>query len=197
MYPDAVRPEPPPLPAPARVAALIRGRRSISRFRPDPVPRRLILAALDAGRWAPNHHLTEPWRFRLLGPQTREAVVERNAELVAASQGAAAGAAKRERWAAIPGWLVVSCERSGDPRREQEDHAACACALQNVALYLWSAGVGMKWTTGPVTRDPAFHDLIWLDPEAESVVGLIWYGYPDESPDAVRQPVESMLVDLP
>lgn len=189
--------EPRVLPGPHAAGALIRGRRSISRFRPEPVPRRLVLAALEAARWAPNHHLTEPWRFRLIGPETRAAIVERNAELVTASAGEAAGQAKRERWAAIPGWLLVSCERSGDPIRAREDYAACACAVQNLALYLWSAGVGTKWTTGAVTRDPCFHDLMWLDPETESVVGLIWYGYPDEAPDARRRPLESVLVDLP
>lgn len=192
--------DPPPpaaVPAPAATAALLRGRRSISRFRPEPVPRALILEALEAACWAPNHHLTEPWRFRLLGPETRDAIVALNAERVAAEQGAAAGEAKRARWAAVPGWLLATCERSGDALREREDYAACACAVQNLALYLWSAGVGMKWTTGAITRDPRFHDLVWLDPEAESVVGLIWYGYPDESPDAARRPLESVLVELP
>ncbi|PWG62917.1 nitroreductase family protein [Spiribacter halobius] len=188
---------PPAPPSPDAVGALLRGRRSIARFRPEPVPRERVLDALEAACWAPNHHLTEPWRFRLLGPQAQAAIVELNAELVTAKAGPAAGAAKRERWAAIPGWLLVTCERSSDPLRAEEDYAACACAVQNFALHLWSAGVGTKWTTGEVTRDPRFHDLVWMDPEAERVVGLVWYGYPDESPDSTRRPLESVLVELP
>lgn len=185
------------LPQPEATAQLILRRRTINQFRPEPPPRELIREAMDLARWAPNHHLTEPWHFYWLGPRTQAAVVDLNTQLVARSKGEAAAAIKRERWAAMPGWLVVTCERSDDPLRQQEDYAACCCAVHNMALYLWSAGVGMKWTTGPVIREPAFYDLLWVDPELESVVGLFWYGYPDESPVQQRKDLSSRLVELP
>lgn len=187
----------PRLPPPGATAQLILERRTINRFRPEPPPRELIREAMDLARWAPNHHLTEPWHFYWLGPSTQAAVVDLNTELVAQSKGEAAAAIKRERWAAMPGWLVVSCERSDDPLRQQEDYAACCCAVHNMALYLWSAGVGMKWTTGAVIREPAFYDLLWIDPDLESVVGLFWYGYPDEAPVQQRKDLSSRLVELP
>ena len=185
------------LPQPGATAQLILGRRTINRFRPEPPPRELVREAMDLARWAPNHHLTEPWHFYWLGRRTQAAVVDLNTELVARSKGEAAAAIKRERWAAMPGWLVVTCERSDDPLRQQEDYAACCCAVHNMALYLWSAGVGMKWTTGAVIREPAFHDLLWIDPDLESVVGLFWYGYPDEAPVQQRKDLSSRLVELP
>ena len=45
---------------------LVRGRRSVRRYDPRPVPRPLLYAILEAGRWAPSPHNTLPWRFALL-----------------------------------------------------------------------------------------------------------------------------------
>lgn len=184
--------------APLAPAELIRSRRTIHDFRPEPrPPRDLILRGLELARWAPNHFLTEPWHFYLLGPQTAEAIARLNAELVTRKQGPKAGQLKLERWRAIPGWLAVTCENSDDPVRAREDYAACCCAIQNFSLYLWSEGIGVKWTTGAVIRDPGFYDLIWVDPQLETVVGLVWYGYPAEVPQTARKPLGQSLVELP
>lgn len=176
---------------------LLSGRRTIHSFKPGCPPREVLMAALEHARWAPNHHLTEPWHFYLLGPETAAAVAELNAGLVRLKAGPEAAADKLARWRAVPGWLVVSCDRSDEPLRQREDYAACCCAIQNIQLYLWSQGVGTKWTTGAVTRDPRFHELLWLDPEAEEVVGLLWYGYPAEVPQTTRRAVGESLVELP
>ena len=190
-------PSMPDLPPPDAVARLIRSRRTVHLFEPDTPPEEVILRGLDLARWAPNPRLTEPWRFHLLGPETAAAVVELNAELVAAERGASAAEAKRKRWGAIPGWLVVTCRTSADAMRAREDYAACCCAIQNLQLYLWSAGLGMKWTTGPVTRMPEFYDLLGLAPERETVVGLLWYGYAAAVPETQRRPLDAVLTRLP
>lgn len=185
------------LPAPDDVAALLRTRRTVHLFEPDPVPEDVVLRALDLARWAPNHRLTEPWRFTLLGPETAAAVVDLNARLVADARGDAAAEAKRERWSAVPGWLVVTCRTSEDAERMREDYAACCCAIQNFQLYLWSEGVGVKWTTGAVTRDARFPELVGFDPAQESVVGLLWYGRPAIVPETQRAPLGTVLSRLP
>ena len=46
----------------------IRSRRTHKAFAPEPLPRELLDELLELARWAPNHHLTNPWRFRVLGP---------------------------------------------------------------------------------------------------------------------------------
>ncbi|MDZ7840575.1 MAG: nitroreductase [Gammaproteobacteria bacterium] len=178
------------------IGEVIRDRRTINFFKPDVPPREVVLEAIDLARWAPNHHLTEPWRFYLLSDAIKQQIVNLNANLVARAKGEEAGRAKRERWGRIPGWLVVTCVRSHDELRRKEDYAACCCAVHNLALYLWSRGIGMKWTTGAVTRTDAFYDLVWVDPVVEEVVGLFWYGYPDEVPVSVRKPVPEILVEL-
>lgn len=184
-------------PSPEATAALLRGRRTIHQFTDERPPDTLLRNAIEVARWAPNHRLTEPWRFYLLGDKTITAVVERNAQLVQARRGPRAAKAKKARWSGIPGWLLVTSKRSPDDVRDQENYAASACAVQNLQLYLWTHGVGVKWTTGRVTRDPTFWDLVQVDPGAERLVGLLWYGYPAATPSTERAPVESILATRP
>ena len=179
------------------LAELIRARRTINAFRPEPVPVDVLRRAIDTAVWAPNHKLTEPWRFHLLGPETVAKLIELNASLVAASKGEKAAEEKRRRWQAVPGWFAVTCPRSADPVRNEEDYAACCCAVQNLSLVLWSQGVGMKWSTGEVTRRPAFFELLGLSPESARVVGLFWYGIPSEVPNQTRLGFENVITGHP
>lgn len=179
------------------VAELIRNRRTIHDFQPEPPPRETILRAIDLARWAPNHQLTEPWHFYLLGPETAASIANLNAEIVRDSKGYAASRAKLVRWQAIPGWIVVTCDKSEDSIRKCEDYAACCCAIHNFALFLWSKGIGVKWSTGDVIRHPRFYDLVWIDPALETVVAMIWYGYPAEIPQTTRKPLAQIFVELP
>lgn len=173
---------------------VIRTRRTIHLFKPSPSPSpEEVLHAVDLARWAPNHYLTEPWRFYLLGRHSAEAIARLNASLVEAVRGEAAGQAKLERWLEIPGWLVVTCARSEVERRQQEDYAACCCAVQNLQLVLWSRGIGTKWTTGDVTKSPEFFRILGIDPAKAILVSMLWYGYPAEVPHPTRKPVRDIL----
>lgn len=187
-----------PLPTADSVAALIRERRTIHNFQPDVPTKDIILDAIEVACWAPNHKMTEPWRFYLLGPETAKVVVDINAELVAQKRGERAGEIKRERWRKMPGWLVVTSQKSEKPLREEEDYAATSCAIQNLMLYLWTQGIGMKWGTGPAIRDDRFYELLGIDPTTEKVVGLFWYGYASEVPKACpRKPIAELIRECP
>ena len=177
-------------------AAGLRGRRSINLFAPDVPPRDVVLAAIEVARWAPNHRLTEPWRFYLLGPKARAAATELAVEIDTAVRGSRAGQARAERMRAIPGWLVLTSRESDDPLIARENYAACCCAAQNFMLYLWQLGIGVKWTTGNVTRDPRFYTRLEIDASAESVVGFFWYGYPKTVPEQRRRPVAEIATEL-
>ena len=176
------------------VAEVIRSRRTIHLFEPEALPsREEILTAIDLARWAPNHFLTEPWRFYILGRQTADAIAHLNAEIVTAARGESAGKAKLERWLEIPGWLIVTCRVSDDQVKQREDYAACCCAIQNLQLYLWSRGIGCKWTTGDVVRTERFYEIIDVDPAQETLVSMLWYGFPKEVPKQPRKPVKQIL----
>ncbi len=182
---------------PDALGELIRSRRTVNDFRPEPVVAELLLEAIELARWAPNHKHTEPWRFHLLGPETVAAIVELNTSLVAEKKGAEAAAVKRQRWSAVPGWLLVTSARGDDELRNREDYAATCCAVQNLSLALWNRGVGMKWTTGDVTRHPRFAEIVGLDIDVRDVVGLMWYGYPAKVPVSKRKPVEEIVEERP
>jgi nitroreductase len=177
-------------------AAVLRGRRSIDFFVPGAVGADRLRAAVEVARWAPNHRLTEPWRFYLLGPVTMRAVVDLAVELEVAAKGERAGPVRRARLEAVPGMFVLTTARSDDALLDRENYAACCCAAQNLMLYLWQQGIGVKWTTGGITRQQRFYDVLGIDAARESVVGFFWYGVPKVIPTQQRRPVEEIIAEL-
>jgi nitroreductase len=178
------------------IDSIIRDRRTIGAFRHDAPPDAEIEVAIESASWAPNHKKTEPWRVYWLGPESAKAVIELNSNLILLKKGETEAASKRKAWQGVPGWLVVTCTRSHDSFREEEDYAACCCFVQNMMLSLWSKEIGTKWATGDVTRDPGFFELLGIDPGQERIVGLIWYGYPAIVPNQTRQPIASFVRKL-
>ncbi len=120
----------------------IRSRRTHKAFAPEPVPRELLDELLELARWAPNHHLTNPWRFRVLGPAAL-------AQLKAAAGREAA--AKLDR---APTLVVATALGSEDPVQDQEDLCATACATYAVLLAAHGRGLAGYWRTPEVLRTP-------------------------------------------
>lgn len=178
------------------LAERMRSRRTVKMFLQQPVPRQLILDAIEVARWAPNHHLTEPWHFYLLGEEMITKSVELTRIVVTERKGEKIGEFKAQDAATRPGWMVVTCQKSDDELREQEDYASVCCAIQNLSLFLSEAGLASKWSTGPITRDQRFYELLGIDPDAEFIVSLIWYGYPKITPTQQRKEVAEIVTEL-
>jgi len=182
---------------PEQAADFIRGRRSVDQFTESVPDGNFVRQAIEVARWAPNHHLTQPWRFYLLGPQAQAAVIDLNTRLVAARKGDEVAAAKRERWQRMPGWLAVNCIRSNDEVEAREDYAACACAIQNLTLYLHSAGIASKWISGEATQHADLLPILDVDPAEQYCVGILWYGYPKRRPRSQRTALENVVFSRP
>jgi len=193
----AIRGNPPV--TPERFGEMLRARRTVNFFQPEPVPRQLLLEAVEVARWAPNHRLTEPWHFYLLGEEMTERIRRLIVDLKAGNENEAARDRVWSRLKAIPSWFVLTCRLSPDkPVQEREDYAACACAVQNLMLYLWQAGIGVKWTSGQVIRDERFYRLLGIEAETESVVGLFWCGRPAHEPrPQKRRDIEAICTEIP
>lgn len=168
------------------VAQALRERRTVSQGALDPhaqPERRVVWAALESARWAPNHHLTEPWTFYVLDRGRTERLGELWAELQA-RKGAKPDKVERKRseWGGAPGVMVMTCTSApdADDTVRREDYAACCCAAQNFALHLWSEGLGSKWSTGAVWEHEDFWALLGhaAPPPDTEVVGVFFYGVP-------------------
>ena len=131
------------------------------------VPAESINRALNAAIMAPNHFLSEPWRFYSCGPETKANLCGLNEEKRAMAEG-------------VPEMMIVSLktEHEIDAKLGLEDHAAVACATQNFMLSLASEGIGSKWMTGALGAAP--EDVLGaVDAgEGERLIGAIWFGYP-------------------
>ncbi|MEM6639069.1 MAG: nitroreductase [Pseudomonadota bacterium] len=181
---------------PQSLSELIRARRTVSVFEDREVSRERLLDAIDVARWAPNHRMTEPWRFYLFGPDARAHTLDLIEVIATERVDAEMGQRKRASWSRVPAWVLVTCPFSQEAIRQQEDYAACACAIHNLSLCLWESGIGMKWSTGSITRDHRYLDALGIDVEAEFVVGLLMIGYPKTVPQKQRKAVESIVTQL-
>tara|TARA_B110000495_G_scaffold102574_1_gene88628 strand:+ start:2028 stop:2609 length:582 start_codon:yes stop_codon:yes gene_type:complete len=178
-------------------AETLRGRRTIELFLQKKVPEELVNEAIEVAIWAPNHHVTEPWHFYRLGEETKQQCLDLCSDIVTAKKGDKAAEFKRRSWSEKPNWMVVTCKRSSNESSQLEDYAACCAAVQNLTLYLWKAGIGSKWTSGDIIRDPRFFEIVGINTDEEFVVGLIWYGYPKMTPMQSRKNREDVSTDCP
>jgi nitroreductase len=146
------------------VADAIRSRRTIKAYDSEPVDRAVLDDLFELARWAPNHHLTEPWRFRVLGPQALERLKE--------AAGAEAGA-KLDR---APTLVVISQIRDdADPVQDEEDHLAVGCAAYALLLGAHERGLAGYWRTPAVLRTEEGGAAVGLAP-AERFIGLLHLG---------------------
>ena len=183
------------------LAEAILSRRTIFRFRPDPVPTETLERILSFGIWAPNHHLTEPWRFTVVGERAKRTLAGRYAQIqmdkappgVDPENRSKLGEAGYAKFMSKPTILAVSCLQEGDEQRRREDYAAACCAVQNIQLAAWDLGIGMQWSTGPIAMEQATYDLLGLDPDREGIIGFFYMGCPGEVPKPKRKPLNEVI----
>lgn len=168
------------------VVSAITARRSIKRFSERPVTRAEIEHLLEAAVQAPNHRMTEPWRFYVLGPQAREAyggvLGRRKAKKVEDPEAAQAVIEKVTReHANLPAMLAVAVVQDENPEIREEDYASAMMAIQNLSLAAAAMGLGAHIKSGAVMDDPAARDAVGVA-EGQRIVATIHLGEPAEIP---------------
>ena len=161
-------------------------RRSIKRFTDRPVTRAEIESLLDAAVRAPNHKLTQPWRFYVLGPDARQAyglaLGDRKARKLEDPE---AARALRETVAAehraLPCMIAVAVVTNENPEIREEDYAAVMMGIQNLALAAVEMGLGTHLKTGAVMSDPAARAAAGV-PDDQRIVAVVNVGEPAELP---------------
>jgi nitroreductase len=145
------------------VEKAIRTRRTHKVYGAEPVPRETLDELFELARWAPNHNLTNPWRFRVVGAESLARLKEAAGE---------EAAAKLDR---APTLVVASVVESDDPVQDEEDHAAAAVAAYIVLLGAHARGLAGYWRTPAVLRSPEGRSAAGL-PAGERVIGLLHLG---------------------
>ena len=161
----------------------IRTRRTHKAFRPRPLPRTELDELLELARWAPNHHLTNPWRFRVVGPAALGRLKE------------AAGPEAAPKLDRAPTLVVVSCVLGGDPVQDEEDLHATACAAYIVLLAAHGRGLAGYWRTPDVLRTPEGRAAVGI-PDGERFIGLIHLGHPIQEQRAPERAPADQVVEF-
>jgi nitroreductase len=176
----------------------LRNRRSVSKVSDEEPPEALIRTMLEAATWAPNHFLTEPWRFFVLRGDARvrlgaamgdaAAMREDDPELADAARAKIAGKPLR-----APYVIAVAVEPDQrDKIVELEEIAATAAAAQNMLLAAEALGLGAIWRTGWACYCPQVREFLGLS-ERATVLGFVYVGYTAQpAPVRVRQPVDAV-----
>ncbi len=162
------------------VEEAIRTRRTHKAYRPEPVARETIAELLELARWAPNHHLTNPWRFRVIGPGALERLKQ------------AAGPEAALKLDRAP--TLIAATAVPDPEDEvvaAEDLHAASCAVYAILLGAHGRGLAAYWRSPAVLREGAGREALGIEPE-ETVLGLIYLGEPiqEQRPPERAEPGE-------
>lgn len=163
------------------VETAIRTRRTHKAYAPEKLERSEVERLLELARWAPNHHLTNPWRFRVLGPAALERLKR------------AAGPEAAPKLDRAPTLVVCSCALSGEPIQDEEDLHAAASAAYIVLLAAHAHGLAGYWRTPEVLRTAEGRDAVGFGAD-ERFVGLLHLGRPVQEQSAPeRAPVEQVI----
>jgi nitroreductase len=174
--------------APMDIFQAISTRRSIKAFSDRQVTENEIRQLLAAAVQAPNHRMTQPWRFYVLGPEARAAygrtLGRRKAKRVEEADAAEAVVAKVEATHRdLPAMIAVAMTLDENPEIREEDYAATYMAVQNLSLAAHAMGLGTHVKSGGIMDDPAARAAVGVR-EGERIVATINVGEPAEIPAA-------------
>jgi len=156
-------------------------RRTATVFGDQPLARELIQRLIEAATWAPNHKLTQPWRFHVLAGNARDRLGDAIEGWYAGPEAPRdapprQGAAMRAKLLRAPVIVVVTQRGTpGDVLRDREDYAACCGATQNLLLAAHAEGLAAKWSTGKLALIQPARDFFGLGPD-DRIVAYVYLG---------------------
>jgi nitroreductase len=168
-----------------KLEELAAARRTNKTFGPEAVPRETLVELLATARLAPTHHLNQPWRFRVLGPETLDALKR------------AAGEKEAQKLDRAPTLVIATAALTGDLVMDEEDVCATAAAIMLVLLAATERGIATYWRTPQVLRTKVGRESIGIPP-GERFLGLLHFGSAEREPaPREREPVDAYVEFLP
>ena len=170
-------------------------RRMSWRFQDEPIQREAVERMLEAAVWAPNHRLTEPWRFFVLekGSEGRRKVADlANQFSLQQNNNPTRAEAMRREVLEPPVVIYVYCVPGPNEEVTRENYAAVCCAAHNISLAGVAEGLAVTWETGGPTRDPKLREALGAE-ENWMLTVMLSIGIPAEPPKSLRTPVARHL----
>ena len=186
------------------VMEVIRTRRTVREFSPQPVPRELIDQIVEAATWAPNHRHTEPWRFIVLEKdgearkKVADAVYEwtwNNIKNPNPANRERSSADARDEVLLTPVLMLIYAIPGSNEEITEENFSATCCAAQNMQLMAHALGLAVGWSTGRLCKAEEVHQALGVNPDW-AVVGAFFIGFPKALPEAERQPLSDVCTYL-
>jgi nitroreductase len=170
-------------------------RRMSWRFQDEPIQREAVERMVEAAVWAPNHRLTEPWRFFIL--EKGSAAAEKVAGLahdfaLQRSGNEQRAAATRDSLLKTPVLIYAYSTPGRDEEGTKENYASVCCAAQNMALAGVAEGLAVTWETGGPTRHPDLAQTLGAEGDW-TLATMLSVGYPAENPRSERTPVSNFV----
>lgn len=162
----------------------IRERRTTKNFSDEPIDAAVVRELVETAAWAPNHNLTIPWRFRLVGPEATQALLD------------IAPADKKPKVVRAQTRVIVSCKITGDPVKREEDLFATAAAVQNLLLAATARGIDSFWQSPTIAGLAASRFKLGI-PADEELVAVVHLGYASgERAAPTRPPLDEIYSEL-
>jgi len=162
------------------VIRAIRTRRTVRKFKQEPVPREKMEIILDAGRWAPSFNNSQPWKFIVIQDTATQRKLEEEARKSVYYRGITEA----------PATVVVCGDTLVDPEHWLE--AGCLAHL-NMALAAHILGLGVAWIDIAHTKSEDPIRKVLEMPKSMRVISLMPVGFPDEKPEETRKPLEDIV----
>jgi coenzyme F420-0:L-glutamate ligase/coenzyme F420-1:gamma-L-glutamate ligase len=180
--------------------SFMKGRRSVRRFLPRPVPAETLERMLEAATWAPSSHNCQPWRLAVLtkpeikahladamGDELRHDLL---ADGLAPEEIEAQAFRSRRRIIEAPAAVLLCLDSTqGDQFPDEARQRAemlmgvqsVAMAGQNLLLAAHAQGLGGVWVCAPLFAPQAVRRVLDLPGEWQPQ-GLVLVGYPAQIP---------------
>lgn len=182
----------------SEITAVIQDRRTIAPefFSDRKVPREIIEKVLNNAIWAPNHGMTQPWRFKVMRGSAIDSFAAFQAdhyrEITPESEFDQGKYDKLRSRPLLSSVIIAICMKRNEAGKvpEIEEVEAVACAVQNMYLTCTAYGLGAYWGSGGVTYTEGMKSFLGLN-EKDKCLGFFYIGYPKvEWPKGQRRPIE-------
>lgn len=175
---------------------LVKGRRSVRKFKSEPISNDDVLKVLDAANWAPSALNSQPWEFivirgewiKHLGESFRGVIEALTSKMEKTNDNSILFSNKFLKFAKIYGGapiiIVVLVKACKDPKTRRAFFESASAAMENLVLAAANLGLGTCWMTGPLHDETKLRSMLKIARDVE-LVALTPLGYPEAIPNPV------------